>query len=152
MINTSQDLSGLPDPVHDLQFYSGVPVKRLLAWLIDTLIVAALLFAIVIFSVGIGALFLIPLWMVLNFFYRVYFLNEGSATLGMRMFGIEIRNAQGDRLKLDQAMWHTGLHIVFAISWLLLFGSGLMMLINQRGQGLHDYLIGTTAINRPVDS
>ena len=34
--------SGLPDPVRDAQFYEGVPMRRLVAFLIDLAIILAI--------------------------------------------------------------------------------------------------------------
>jgi len=33
---------GLPDPTTDAEFYEGVPARRLIAWIIDAVIIVAL--------------------------------------------------------------------------------------------------------------
>jgi len=38
--------SALPDPVDQAEFYADVPLKRLLAWGIDTFIIAAISIAL----------------------------------------------------------------------------------------------------------
>lgn len=152
MISTQHDLSGLPDPHIDQQFYAGVPFKRLIAWLIDFIIIMLIASALVLGSFGIGAFFFPVLLLVSNLSYRIFTLSKNSATLGMVLAGIEVRNSQGNKLTLAEATWHTGLYTLVLVSGLIQIISVLMMLINQRGQGIHDYFLGTTAINRPKSS
>jgi uncharacterized RDD family membrane protein YckC len=149
MLSTQHDLSGLPDPQIDQQFYTGVPFKRLIAWLIDFVIIILISMALVMATFGVGA-FAFPLLMLAsNIGYRIYTLQRNSATLGMHLAGIEIRNGQGNKLTLEEAAWHTGIYTIIAISFFALIISMVMMLVNERGQGIHDYFVGTTAINRP---
>lgn len=152
MFDPNKDLSGLPDPIQDAQFYAGVPVKRFVAWIIDVCIVLAVSLGFIVVTLGIGAL-VAPIFMFsFNLAYRIYFLTKQSATPGMRLCGIEIRNNLGERLGFEQAVWHTG---VFTFAFMFFFTnmiSIVMMLVGQRGQGLHDYVLGTTAVNRPVDN
>ncbi|MFK5996817.1 MAG: RDD family protein [Rhodobacterales bacterium] len=148
MLKTTYDLSGLPDPVLDRQFYAGVAFKRLLAWIIDSVIILLLTMGMVIVSLG-AAAFIFPLALLaVNLGYRILTLSRYSATIGMMITGVEIRNSLGDKLNPTEAMWHTGLFTVITISFFALFISVFMMLTNARGQGLHDYFLGTTAINR----
>ena len=144
------DLSGLPDPELDPQFYTGVPFKRLIAWFIDFFIIIALGLGASIATIGIAAVFFPLTLLIINLIYRIYFLKKHSATPGMLITGIEIRNHHGNRLSSDEALWHT---VVFTVAMLFVFVQILsvaMMLFSHRGQGVHDYLRGTTAINRPM--
>ncbi len=148
MLKTTYDLSGLPDPVLDRQFYAGVGFKRLLAWVIDFVIIIFLTMGLVVISLGTAA-FIFPLALLgVNLGYRILTLSRYSATLGMKLTGIEIRNSLGDKLNTTEAALHTGFFTVIFISFFALFISIFMMLVNARGQGLHDYFLGTTAINR----
>lgn len=143
------DLSGLPDPDHDPQFYTGVPFKRLIAWFIDFFVIIALGLGASIATIGIAAIFFPLTLLIINLIYRIYFLKTRSATPGMMLTGIEIRNHHGDRLTSEEALWHT---VVFTLAMMFVFIQILsvaMMLFSHRGQGVHDYLRGTTAINRP---
>ena len=147
MLKTAYDLSGLPDPVLDRQFYAGVVFKRFLAWIIDSVIILLLTAGLVIVSLG-AAAFIFPLALLgINLGYRILTLSRYSATIGMMVTGIEIRNSLGDKLTPTEAAWHTGLFTIITISFFALFVSIFMMLANARGQGLHDYFLGTTAIN-----
>jgi len=152
MLSTHHDLSALPDPQMDRQFYEGVPFKRLLAWGIDSIIILLVASALVLVSFGFGA-FIFPLLLfVTNIAYRIFTLSRNSATLGMIVTGVEIRNSSGNKLNAVEAAWHTGLYTAFSLLFLTLVISIVMMLVNERGQGLHDYFLGTTAINRPNSS
>ncbi len=144
------DLSGLPDPDIDPQFYDGVAFKRLLAWFIDLFVILLLALGASIATIGIAAIFFPLTLLIINLLYRIYFLRARSATPGMMITGIEIRNNLGNRLSPDEALWHT---IVFTLAMIFFFVQLLsiaMMLFSRHGQGVHDYLRGTTAINRPL--
>ncbi len=143
--------SNLPDPRLDAQFYAGVPVKRLFAWMLDAVIIFVLCAIVVILTVGLGALIFPLLAFAANLAYRVGCLYVWSATLGMRMMGIEIRNKDGDRVDQSEAFFHSGLYILITLTGFGVPATAIAMLINDRGQGLHDMVLGTTAINRPAD-
>ncbi|GHA42946.1 hypothetical protein GCM10008927_04360 [Amylibacter ulvae] len=150
MISFDHDLSGLPDPHLDAQFYEGVAFKRFIAWVIDVVILVLIFLAATIATLGLAAVFGFLIF-VLNFAYRVYFLNKKSATVGMMIAGIEIRNKHGNRLNQQEAMWHTGLYMFNFLVFPLLLLSLMMTYLTSYGQGLHDYVLGTTAINKPMD-
>jgi uncharacterized RDD family membrane protein YckC len=148
MLKITYDLSGLPDPVLDRQFYAGVIFKRLLAWIIDFIIIMLLTMGLVVASLGTVAVIFPLALLTVNLGYRILTLSRYSATLGMIITGIEIRNSRGDKLNTIEAVWHTGLFTIIFISFFALFFSIVMMLVTPRGQGLHDYFLGMTAINR----
>ena len=139
----------LPDPDLDPQFYDGVAVKRLLAWVIDLLLVAGLVLAAVVASLGLLAFVFPMLSFALNLAYRIWAINNWSATLGMRALGIELRNMRGDKLSTGEAAAHS---VIFVIAFMSIIGglvNIVMILVTDRGQGLSDMILGTTAINRP---
>ena len=139
--------SGLPDPELQPEFYQGVLPKRALAWVVDVTLLGILTFVISLLTI-IG-LFVMPLvYLVLSFLYRTATL-QGGGTLGMRFFGIELRNAQGKRFTGGEAALHTGTYLVsmsFVLPMILSWGT---MVATQRGQGLPDLLLGSAAIQRP---
>ncbi len=150
--------SGLPDPERDSQFYEGVPTRRLVAFFVDVVIILAIdaaVFAILgvigLVTFGLAWLLIGVAWFAIGFLYRVWTLGSGqSATPGMRLTGIEIRNAAGRRLSKGEAAIHTG-GLYLALFFLpLQIVSVLMMGFGARGRGLHDLPLGSTAINRPV--
>ena len=147
--------NGLPDPVLDRQFYKRVTSKRLVAWVIDTLIIFAIAIPVgaILTVATLGLIFLVlpPLFLTLSFIYRTLTIGNRSATWGMRMMGIEFRNRDGDRFEMSTAAAHTGLYMLSVatlIGWLI---SVLMMVGSRYGQGLPDMLLGSTAINTPLD-
>lgn len=151
MYQNPPPFSGLPDPQLDPQFYDGVPFKRLLAWLIDTVIVIGLSIGVGLLSFGILYFVFFSLMFLIGFIYRALTIAFGSATWGMRFAGIELRNARGQRFSGSEALLHTFLFHLLNMIPIGLIISAVMMLMGERGQGLHDYVMGSTAINRPVD-
>lgn len=138
----------LPDPHHQAEFYADVPAKRLFAFLVDTLLMLLLAVVIVILTLGIAAIFIVPVWWLLNFAYRTITLANGSATPGMRLFAIEFRNARGARFDQTDAFLHTlGFMLSFTFFPVQVV-SMILMATSARGQGLSDHALGTVAINR----
>jgi uncharacterized RDD family membrane protein YckC len=141
-------MSHLPDPQRQPQFYDWVPTKRLIAWVIDTIVILALSALAVVLTAFVGAFFWVFLYAAIGFAYRVVTIAGGSATWGMRFAGIELRNAFGERLDPGQALAHTAGYTVSIMVPVLQLISVVMMLTGARGQGLTDAFLGTVAINR----
>lgn len=140
----------LPDPDRHAEFYSGVVLKRGLAWLIDTVIVSLIVALVVLLTAFLGAFFLPLLWLTVSFAYRVLTLSGRSATWGMRILGIEFRDRYAQRFDFATAFLHT-LGYTLSIGTLLVqLVSVLLMLTSARGQGLTDMVLGSVAINRAV--
>ena len=145
---TYQTHDYLPDPATRPEFYASVPAKRLIAWVIDLVVVCALMIPI-LFLTLFTALFFWPLaFAVVGFVYRVATIAGGSATWGMRFVGIELRDAYGARLNGGQALAHTAGYTVSMALPILQVISILMMLTGSRAQGLTDAVLGTVALNR----
>jgi uncharacterized RDD family membrane protein YckC len=141
-------MSHLPDPHRQPQFYAWVPTKRLIAWVIDSVITLVLSALAVVLTAFVGAFFWVFLYAAIGFAYRVVTIAGGSATFGMRFAGIELRNAFGERLDLGQALAHTAGYTVSIMLPVLQLISVVMMLTGARGQGLTDAVMGTVALNR----
>lgn len=138
----------LPDAETQPEFYHDVNVKRLLAWLVDTILIVVLCLLILPFTAFTGLFFFPFLALVVGFAYRVITLANGSATWGMRLFSVEILNSQGQKLDLSTAFLHTlGLTISFAIFPIQLI-SVVLMTTSARNQGLSDLALGTVMLNR----
>lgn len=143
---------GLPDPYTQSEFYDDVPIKRGIAWVIDTFVVVALVAMVIVMTAFIGVFFAGFLWLVIGFVYRVVTLANGSATLGMRLTSIELRQANGQRFDLITAVLHT-LGYSLSMSFVLpQIASIILMLTGDRGQGLTDLVLGTAALNRSASS
>ena len=78
--------------------------------------------------------------------YRVLTLAGGSATWGMRMTGIEIRQGNGAKLDFGTATLHTFLYTAAVMISPLQLISIIMMLVTSQKQGLHDMILGTAPI------
>ena len=141
-------MTRLPNPHDNPRLYEGVPLKRLLAWIIDTVLVVILCVLIVPLTAFIGAFFFPFLVMVVNFGYRVILLANGSATLGMRFLAIEMRDGQDKRFDFRHAFMHTvGFSFSFGF-FLVQVVSMIFMASSERGQGITDLVLNTTALNR----
>jgi uncharacterized RDD family membrane protein YckC len=141
-------MPNLPDPIQQPQFYEAVPSKRLLAWVVDTVITLGLSLCVVLATAFVG-LFVWPLlFLVTGFAYRYVTLSRGSATWGMQFAGIELRDARGARLGSGTALAHTAGYTISISLPILQIVSVVMMLTSDRGQGLTDAALGTVALNR----
>ncbi len=142
--------TGLPDPDLDRQFYEGVPSRRFLAWLFDGAITFAITLLLSLVSFGVGFFFFPFIWLMTGFVYRSLTIAAASATPGMRLVGIELRERSGARLSPGLALAHTALFSLASASGILQLVSAFLMLGSRYGQGLHDMILGTTAINSPA--
>lgn len=140
---------GLPDPATMPAFYEGVLIKRAAAWGIDVVLIGLLCVVVLPFTAFTGLFFFPFLMLVVGFIYRWLTISNKSATWGMRMMGLELRDRDGLRLQSGTALAHTmGYSVSVAVAPLQLL-SVLMMIVTERKQGLTDHLLGTAALNRP---
>ncbi|SLN19195.1 RDD family protein [Pseudooctadecabacter jejudonensis] len=143
-----------PDPQTQPDFYTSVQSKRLIAWFIDLAATAALAAVLTIPFLIFGLVLIVPLlfipliWACTGFVYRWMTISSGSATWGMRMMAIELRDREGRTLDSQTALLHTaGTYLSFAVAPLQLV-SIASMILTDRGQGLTDMILGTTMLNR----
>ncbi|NIZ15432.1 RDD family protein [Phaeobacter sp. HF9A] len=141
-------MTALPDPDYQAEFYTGVPAKRLVAFLVDSVLIFAVAACIVPFTAFLGLLIWPALYLTVGFVYRVATLSSGSATLGMRFCGIELRDYAGARLDGGGALMHTIGYTISMAAPLLQVISILLMLTTARGQGLTDHMLGTVMLKR----
>jgi uncharacterized RDD family membrane protein YckC len=141
-----------PDPFDQPEFYSGIPTKRFMAWVVDALLVLIASVLIVPFTAFIG-LFLFPMLMlIVGFTYRVATLASGSATWGMRLFGMELRTARDEPLDLASAFLHTAGYSVSVAMMPLQVISIILICSTSRHQSLTDVILGTVPLNRRAES
>lgn len=141
-------MSSLPDPVYQPAFYASVPTKRLLAWAIDTALILVICLFIGIFTLTLAFWFFPVLVATVSFVYRVITLSTWSATWGMMLMSIEFRRDDGQKFDFATAFLHTlGYTISFGFM-LLQVVSVVLMATSDRGQGLTDMVLGTTALNQ----
>ncbi|MGI9394440.1 MAG: RDD family protein [Boseongicola sp.] len=141
---------GFPHPETHPEFYEDVVSKRLLAWLVDVLIISLLTVFLSIFTLF-TALFIWPLfYAVISFLYRWTTLAGNSATLGMRLFAIEFRRSDGSKFDGSTALLHTAGYFTSVAIFPAQLVSIAMMLLSPRRQGLSDTILGTVALNTRV--
>ena len=147
----------VPDPLHDRQFYEGVPMRRLVAFFIDLGVILVLWCVVLvvgllvsILTLGLGTPLAAAVFAATGFLYRWVMLAERSATIGMLITGIEVRDAGGDRLNPVIAFLHVaGFYASVFLTPLLVIGWFLMLSSPYR-RLLHDLVLGTVVINRPA--
>jgi len=143
--------TGLPDPEMDSQFYENVPTRRLVAWVFDGIITFGMTFLISVLTVGLG-FFIFPfIWLVIGLIYRTTTIANKSSTWGMRMVGIEFRDKDGQKLSTGVALAHTVIFTVGTGFFFVQIVSIVLILTSRYGQSVQDMILGTTAINRPLN-
>ncbi|MFZ1884174.1 MAG: RDD family protein [Rhodoplanes sp.] len=144
------------DPILSPELFEGVLPRRVIAFIIDVVIIAVpvVLAAIFIFLLGIVTLgvgwvlywVLSPaaiVWAV--FYYGLTFGGPQSATIGMRMVDIEMRTWYGAPAYFVLGAVHGILFwvLISALTPLIL----LVCFFNHRHRLLHDIILGTVVIN-----
>ncbi len=142
--------SGLPDPDYHAEFYADVPFKRLLAWIVDVLLISIFTAGLTLLGFLIPLFFLPLLYAVVSFLYRWSTIASRSATPGMRLMAIEFRDRDGQRFDGGTAFLHTAGYTFSVVTVPLQLISIVMMLMTARRQGLTDTILGTAALNRRV--
>ena len=144
------------DPAANPELFEGVLARRLVAFIIDLIILAMpvvflamFIFVVGIVTFGLGFVFyalLTPamvLWAL--FYYGVTLGSRHSATIGMRAMDIEMRTWYGAPAYSLLGAVHA---IVFWITVSVFTPLVLIVsLLNERRRCLHDILIGTVFIN-----
>ncbi len=147
------------DPATQPELFEGVLARRIIAFIIDLLIitvpvlvVAVFIFLFGIVTLGLGwALYWLMspatvIWALV--YYGVTLGSPASATIGMRVMDLEMRTWYGAPAYFVLGAVHAILYWV-SVSFL----SPLILIVglfNRRGRLLHDFLIGTVIINNEV--
>jgi uncharacterized RDD family membrane protein YckC len=146
------------DPDTHPELFDGVLARRIVAFIIDLIVIAApiVLVAVLIFAFGVVTLgfgwalywFLSPasvIWVIVYFGLTLG--GPRSASIGMRVMDIEMRTWYG-----APAYFVLGAVHVIAFWFTVSFFSPLILLVcffNHRRRLLHDILLGTVIINNP---
>ena len=147
------------DPAVSPELFEGVLARRLMAFVIDLIILAmpVLFLAMFIFIIGIvtfglGWMFYALLTPAMVIWALVYYGttlgSRHSATIGMRAMDIEMRTWYGDPAYFVLGAVHA---IVFWVTVSALTPFILLIcFFNARKRLLHDFLVGTVIINNPA--
>ena len=149
-----RDRDSFRDRLSDPGYYQGVLWRRLLAHVVDTLIVALVMAPILvglvltaIVTLGLLAIPLVVAFVVIRaLYYILYTGGSKSATPGMRLFDIELRAIDGGRPGYLQTAIRTMLYYatLTAFTPLIL----LVVPFNRQRRGVHDFLSGTVVVKR----
>lgn len=137
-----------PDPDSQQQFYENTPTKRLFAWIVDLTVIVAISVVIVPLTAFTGVFFFGLLLLIVGFAYRVITISRGSATWGMWLMALELRDIHDRPLDLQMAFLHTLGYSISVAMPLLQVISIVLMCTTARRQGLTDMILGTVAVNR----
>lgn len=154
MSQTHSPRSALPDPATAPELFEGVLTRRVFAYLIDLLIMGAIVLGLSLvgliagfltFGVAWAALIVIvPAAIVL--YYAATLGSHRRATVGMQMMDIVLTPTRGQPLDGWMAVIHAGLFwITFWVSWPI---SLLFALLTPRRQMIHDLVVGTLMVRR----
>jgi uncharacterized RDD family membrane protein YckC len=149
-----RDYGPFQDLLTDPAYYRRVVWRRLFAHVVDTLLVALVMAPVLIglLLTAIVTLGLIAIPMALAFvvvralYYVAYTGGPRSATPGMRLLGVELRGVDGGRPGYLQSAVRTLLY--YALLTILTPLVLIVIPLNGRRRGLHDFLSGTVVVNR----
>jgi uncharacterized RDD family membrane protein YckC len=130
------------------ELFSGIVIRRVVAYIVDVIILGGavvFLWFLVVMTLGLLGPIAALITSVLPLAYHSLLIGgPNSATIGMRMMGIEVRRLDGGRPDLAQAFLQTILfYATLALTGLLL----VVALFNSRHRCLHDWLSGTLTVN-----
>ena len=145
---TDMTAPSLPDPDVRPELYADVPSKRFFAWIIDVIIISVLTLLALPFTLFLAFFILPAFYAVISFLYRWVTIANGSATLGMRIASVELRQSNGERMDLGSAFLHTAGYFVSLAVFPLQLISIALMLMTERKQGLTDHILGTAGLNK----
>jgi len=136
------------------ELFDGVLGRRFVAFLVDAVIILALTFAGWLLLGVLGILTFGLAWLLIGLVFPVVALGytgltlggPASATIGMRMVGLQMRTWYGSPMYFVLAVVHA---VLFWVSISILTPFILLVgLFNDRRRLLHDFLVGTVVINR----
>src|SRR5579872_6741744 len=144
------------DPVLNPELFEGVLARRVVAFMVDFIIIAipVVLAAMFIFAFGVVTLglgfalyWLLPpasvVWALV--YFGITLGGARSATIGMRMLDLEMRTWYGEPAYFVLGAVHA-IVFWFTVSFFTPFVL-LVAFFNQRRRLLHDILLGTVVIN-----
>ena len=141
-------MTHLPDTIAQAAFYETVPTNRLFVWILDAAIILGICLVVLRFTGFLGIFFWPLMWLVVGFAYRTITIANRSATWGMRLVSIELRNRTGARLDLTKAIFHTLGYIISIGIFLLQAVSIVLICASMRGQSLIDHVLGAVMLNK----
>lgn len=139
-------------PTEDWRAYSGVLSRRVVAFIIDYMLVlllcipaAVIIFFLGILTLGFGFMLYPAMFFVVAILYFGMTLGSSAqATLGMRAVGIAMARLDGQRIDFLISTAHIVLFwVINSILTPLILLAGLF---TERSRLIHDFLLGTVTI------
>jgi len=147
------------DPATMPELFEGVLARRVVAFVIDVIVIAVpvllavvfiFVFGLVTFGLGWTLYWLLSpstvIWALL--YYGLCFGSPASATIGMRIMDLEMRTWYGAPAYFVLGAVHA------VVYWITVSALTPLVLVvgffNERGRLLHDILVGTVVINNEV--
>jgi uncharacterized RDD family membrane protein YckC len=154
MHQTDTARPALPDPATAPELFEGVLTRRVVAFIIDLVVMGAMILAFSLVGLILGFLtfglgwvalvFVIPATIVL--YYGATLGSPRRATMGMQMMDIVLTPTRGQPLDGWMAIIHAAVFwLTTWISWPL---SLLFALFTPRRQMIHDLVTGTLMVRR----
>jgi uncharacterized RDD family membrane protein YckC len=146
-------MTPLYDPVAQPDLFEGVLSKRIIAFIIDAVLIVALMIPAGLILLILGVITFGLAWLLFPALFAIVALGymaltlggPASASLGMRATGIEFRAWNGRRMFPLLAVMHA---LIFWFSVGILTPLILLVgLFTARKQLLHDLLVGVVALN-----
>ncbi len=157
LVDAPDDFGGpVPDPVDGWKHYDRVIIRRAVGYIIDILVIALLEAAVLSLAIFLGfltwGLLTVPLFSIaalVPFAYHTLLIGGSrSATLGMRVMGVEVHRMEGGAPDYVLAALVT---IVFYVTVGLFWPILAVALFNRHKRPLHDLLCGTVVLNSDLD-
>lgn len=139
----------ITDRLDDVRVYDGVRTRRVIAFLVDYLIVGLLMIPFAVLVLLLGILTLGLGWMLFGILFPAVALiyiwttlgGPNQATVGMRMLDIRLERLDGQKVDGMLAVVHSVLF--WAANAILTPLVLLVTLFTDRKRALHDLLLGT---------
>jgi uncharacterized RDD family membrane protein YckC len=141
------------DPIKQPQLFEGVIRKRLVAFIVDAIIILVLTVLAYVVVAVLGIITLGLAWLLFGLTFPAVGLGynaltiggPNSATIGQRNMGLEVRTWYGGKVTPLVAVFHA---LLFWFSLVIFCPILLWPLIDPQKRCLHDILAGVVLINR----
>ncbi len=144
----------LPDPASAPELFEGVLTRRVMAFVIDLIVMGMMIIAFTIVGLIAGFLTFGLSWLALIFvvpatilvYYGATLGSHKRATLGMQMMDIVLTPTRGQPLDGWMAIIHAA--VFWLTTWISWPVSLLFALFTPRRQMIHDLVVGTLMVRR----
>lgn len=154
MYQTQTDTPALPDPQTAPELFEGLLMRRVLAFIIDVVVMSVMIVAFSLVGLVAGFLTFGLGWLALTvvvpasivLYYAATLGSPRRATLGMQAMDIVLTPTRGQPLDGWMAFIHAG--VFWITTWISWPVSLLFALFTPRRQMIHDLVTGTLMLRR----